>query len=109
MTVIVLWRDGISLLPFFATVILMIRSFIDYRKRHKQVKSGNNSVAIAFLVRESIYPIVILFAGVLYFSTTSDTFEKVLLSLCYSVFTVFELTDVLADCYDAVPQVYKGV
>ena len=106
-TFLTLWINGINTLPFISTVLLIIRSFLKNLKLYNKLRSGGNNVAFAFVGRMIVYAVVILFIGISYFAIGGDIVGKVLLSICYVLFALFELTDILADCFDAAPHVYR--
>lgn len=109
-TIYVLWTKGVATLPFFTTVLLMVRSFLKYRKLYNKMRKKHNgdSVTIAFMVRMVIYLMLIFVACVLILCSTDVNMGKWILSICYVFFAVFELTDILVDCFSAEPIVFKS-
>lgn len=108
-TIITLWTTkGITTLPFFATVLLVCRSFLkQFSLAHKIKKSGNT--APAYSARCVAYAITILFISIVYLSSSDESIGKILLTICYGIFALYEYTDLLIDCYDATPKVYKPI
>lgn len=109
-TLYVLWKEGVATLPFFTTVLLMVRSYLKYQKLYNQMKKkyNGNSVTIAFMLRRVVYLMLILIACVLVLCSTDVNIGKLVLSICYVFFAIFELTDILVDCFNAEPTVFKS-
>lgn len=105
-TIFVLWKEGIATLPFIATILLTIRSFLKHLKISQVIKNKKNGIAFAHSLRMCIYSVSIFFACMLYVVIKDDNVGSMLLTLCYTIYAVFELTDILADCYEATPIVY---
>lgn len=106
-TLATLWIEGITTLPFIATILLIIRSFIDEYRKSQNIQKGGARLAPASQNRALIYGCSLVFIVILYFATSDEYIGKLLLTICYVIFAVFELTDILLDCYEATPRVYQ--
>ena len=89
-------------------MLLVVRSIFKYHKLYSHYKRSTNQIALAFKLRKTIYFTIIGFLCVLYLSIKDENIGKVLLSLCYAVSALFELTDILVDCFDATPRLFTG-
>lgn len=106
-TIETLWVEGITTLPFIATMLLIIRSlFKEYRKT-QNIQKGGARISPTSQNRSLIYGCSLVFIFILYFATGDEYIGKLLLTICYAIFAAFELTDVLLDCYEATPRVYQ--
>lgn len=106
-TIGTLWTVGIRTLPFFATVLLIIRSLLDQFRLSKSFQKGGNRIAPSYHYRILIYGFLIIFIAVMYIAINNEYNRKILLTICYGVFALFEFTDILIDCFAATPLVYK--
>lgn len=102
-----LWTEGITTLPFIATMLLIIRSLFDEYRKTQNLQKGNARLAPASQYRVIVYTCSLFFICILYFATGDEYIGKLLLTIGYVVFALFELTDILLDCYEAVPHVYQ--
>ena len=106
LTVFSLWTGGITTIPYFVTIVLALRSMLRFWKMHKKIKRNGNSIAIAYLIRIGLYFFVTVILSIMYITFEETNSIKVLLTIYYSVFAIFEITDILAECFNASPHVY---
>lgn len=107
-TVGTLWTVGITTLPFIATVLLIIRSLLKQLRLARTLQKGGNRLAPTYQYRILIYGFLIFFISVVYVLSKDASIGKILLTICYGIFALFEFTDILIDCYAATPIVYKS-
>lgn len=106
-TIGTLWTDGITTLPFYATVLVIARSLFVQDRMAKSVTKKGKQIAPAYQDRIANYRILIGITCVTFALAGSDLVGKVLISICYAVVAIYEFTDILIDCYEAKPVVYK--
>ena len=106
-TISTLWIEGIATLPFFATLILIIRSFLKHLKSTYNTQKNGDRIIPTHQNRVLIYGFLIVFIAIMYCTVSTAYIREILLTICYGIFALYELTDILLDCYDATPRVLK--
>lgn len=107
LVVMVLWQYGMNTMSYFVTLILSLRSLFKFWIKHKKIKSGGSSISISYIISIVVYLFLTCLLVIFYFFLTDATVTKVLLTIYYSIFALFETTDILVNCYDAEPRLYK--
>lgn len=106
-TIGTLWTDGIAALPFYATVLVIVRSLFAQVRMARVVAEKGKEIAPAYQNRIVLYRALIGITFVTFALAGNDLVGKVLVSICYVVVAIYEFTDILLDCYAAKPVVYK--
>lgn len=108
LVIFTLWKNGIDTLPYIATLILSLRALFKFWIRHRKIKSKSNSnnVAIVHIISITIYLFLTFVMAAFYFMSNDATSTKVILTIYYVIYALFEFTEILAKCYDAEPHLY---
>ena len=106
-TIYTVWSSTVRPLTFFATIILIGRYIIGFIRKTENFTTDKYEVVLTYYFRVILLSFISVCLFIVYFSSEHNVVINAFLTVYYTVFAIFEITDVLADCYSARPRLYE--
>lgn len=97
---------GISDLTYVATAILSCRVLMKFWIKEKDFQKDGASVSLPYTIGIVIYLLVTVILVIFYFAAGDGKTARIILSIYYVLFLIFEAIEILTRYFDAEPSKY---